>query len=67
MPGRSKGRGHAECNPKSFRLGVGHGADYPTPEKIHCYETMEEAKTNAAPVKKKRKVCCHSVQNLLSN
>jgi hypothetical protein len=34
MPDRLKGKVHPECFPLSIRLGVGHGANDPTSEKI---------------------------------
>jgi hypothetical protein len=44
MQNRSNGRGHTKCSRCSSRFGVGHGANDPTPGKVYCYETMEEAK-----------------------
>jgi hypothetical protein len=52
MPDRPK------CSSWSSRLGVGHEANDPNPEKNYCYETVEEAKIHTvfiAPVKKRKK------------
>jgi hypothetical protein len=40
MPDSSKCKDQMKCSPWSSRLGVGHGANNPTLEKIYCHETL---------------------------
>jgi hypothetical protein len=66
MPDRSKGRGQTKCSYWSSRLGVGRGANNPTPENSTATKPPEHMEEDhggrqdpqrvVAPVKKKKKI-----------